>query len=109
MNDTLIALTAFIEMIGKADDAYMQKNFPNLCSNGHGNVFTVDIGKKYARVIRSGAIGVSRSVHCFVNITNGDILKASGWKAPAPNGKRGSIFDADPMECMNEYGTKYLR
>ena len=46
----------------------------------------------------------------FVNMDNGDILKSGGWKAPAPNGVRGNIFDTDlGASVVNEMGANYLR
>ena len=69
---------------------------------------TVDYGKKYARVVHEN--GVQRSVHTFVNMINGDILKSGGWKAPAPNGVRGNIFEKDfGASVVNEYGASYLK
>ncbi len=54
--------------------------------------FEVQNGQKYARIIVN-AHG-SRSVYCFIDLSNGDILKADSWKKPA-KGKRGSIWNAD--------------
>ena len=71
---------------------------------------TADIGRKYARVVKVDQLNGSRSVHTFVNLDNGDILKSGGWKAPAPNGVRGNIFDTDVGESVvNEHGANYLR
>src|ERR1051326_3381400 len=50
-------------------------------------------GKKFIRLISVTKNG-SRSVYCFVDKTNGDILKGS-WKAPVKNGVRGNIFEPD--------------
>ena len=36
---------------------------------------------------------LSRSCHCFVDTTNGDILKPDSYKKPAPRA-RGNIYDA---------------
>ena len=70
--------------------------------------FSSMVGPKFARIVREGP--GERSVVCFVNMTTGDILKAGGWKAPAPNGVRGNLFTEDRgASCMSEYGTKYLR
>ena len=69
-----------------------------------------DVGTKYARVIKVDDLNGSRSVHTFVNLDNGDILKSGGWKAPAPNGVRGNIFDTDlGADRVNEHGANYLR
>ena len=46
-------------------------------------------GSKYYKVVMN-ARG-SRSVYCFINKRNGDILKSAGWRAPA-KGARGSVL-----------------
>ena len=73
-------------------------------------VVTVDYGKKYAKIVKNDQLNGSRSVHTFVNMLNGDILKSGSWKAPAPNGVRGNIF-ADDIgdDRINEMGANYLR
>ena len=63
----------------------------------------VELGRKYAKVWKGN------SIHTFVNLTNGDILKAASYKAPAPNGVRGNIFDEDcGMHCVGPYGALYV-
>ena len=72
--------------------------------------FRADLGNKYARVIKVDQLNGGRSVHTFVNMDNGDILKSGSWKAPAPNGARGNIFETDLGESVvNEHGANYLR
>ena len=67
-------------------------------------------GKKYARIVKVDQLNGSRSVHTFVNMLNGDILKSGGWSAPAPNGVRGNIFADDVgADRVNEHGANYLR
>jgi hypothetical protein len=51
--------------------------------------FSIEAGSKYTRIVRS-TFG-SKSVHCFVD-AEGNIYKASSWKAPA-KGIRGNIND----------------
>jgi hypothetical protein len=57
------------------------------------------VGKKYIKVVSSG------SVHSFIlksdsdKFSNGDILKAASWNAPARNFARGNVFD--PASMMN--------
>ena len=71
---------------------------------------TADIGRRYARVVKVDQLNGSRSVHTFVDLDNGNILKSGGWSAPAPNGVRGNIFDTDVGESVvNEHGANYLR
>lgn len=58
-------------------------------------VVTVEYGTKNAKIVRSeytdkGEL-ITRSVHCFIDITTGDILKAASWKVPA-KGVRGNIY-----------------
>ena len=69
---------------------------------------SVKFGKKYAKIVKGGAEH-QMGVHSFVNIENGDILKAASWKAPAKHA-RGSIFDADQgRSAISPYGAVYLR
>lgn len=62
----------------------------------------VQKGRKYAKVIGTGG-----SVFCFVDLTNGDVLKAASWKGPAPIA-RGNIFSANPVEGITPFGAVYL-
>jgi hypothetical protein len=71
-------------------------------------VLSTERGGRYVRVVIADASGVSRSVYCFVDTTNGDILKAASWKAPAKHA-RGSIFSADPLQAVTQYGGRYMR
>ena len=98
-------LNLYVEMIqGKMNAYYKAMNF----THSSPDDITVDYGKKYARVVHEN--GVQRSVHTFVNMINGDILKSGGWSAPAPNGVRGNIFENDfGASVVNEYGASYLK
>jgi len=49
---------------------------------------------KFARIWAVNHSG-SRSAWGFINLENGDVLKADGWKAPALNFARGNIYSAD--------------
>ena len=73
------------------------------------NVVTVAYGKKYAKVVSVDQLNGSRSVHTFVNMENGDILKG-GWNAPVKNGVRGNIFSDDlGASVVSEHGPMYLK
>jgi hypothetical protein len=74
------------------------------------NTLSVDPnGKRYLRIV-SGDGFSSRYVYCFIDTTTGAICKAGGWKAPAKNPVRGSIFADDfGASCVNWHGTVYLR
>ena len=100
-------INGYVEMVqGKMNDYW---NLMNYTHDAPQNIY-VEYGKKYARVVHADASGPSRSVHTFVNMINGDILKSGGWKARAPNGVRGKIFVNDiAASVVNEYGASYLK
>ncbi len=70
----------------------------------------VEFGRKFARVYKVYKVGkgVGRSAYCFVDRSNGTILKTAGWKGPA-KGARGNIYAADPLAGVGMYGAAYLR
>ena len=69
-----------------------------------------DYGRKYARIVKIDGLNGGQSVHTFVNMINGDILKSGSWKAPQPNGVRGNIFEDDfGASRVNEFGASYLK
>jgi hypothetical protein len=72
-----------------------------------GEVRKVEVGRKYARVYRVNSRGAKGSVYCFVDRSNGDILKSASWKAPAKHA-RGNIYAADPLAGVGLYGAAYL-
>jgi hypothetical protein len=97
MNDINAALDAFLALAqAKVDTQYTDSVLP-------APVLTIRRGKRYAKVIRE------TSVHCFVDLTNGDVLKAASWKAPAKHA-RGNIFAADGgASGVSAWGGTYLR
>lgn len=99
------ALSNFVVGCLDIANAHREKHFPNL---PRVTLETMP-GKRYIRIVRSDESGVQRSVHCFIDTTNGDVLKAAGWKAPAKHA-RGNIFDEqNGLGKMGEYGPAYLR
>ena len=78
---------------------YMNRDCPKLTPDE----MSFKQGSRYIKIIRGG------SVHCFVDRSNGDVLKAASWKAPAKHA-RGNIFNLDNgLECMGPYGAAYLK
>jgi hypothetical protein len=70
-------------------------------------------GSRYVKVYkeekRNDGSYISKSVHSFIDRTNGDVLKAETWKAPAKHA-RGNIYDADfGLTRVSAYGPEYLR
>lgn len=50
----------------------------------HGKLFpqliSVEYGRKFARIVQDN--GTQRFVHCFIDMSTGDVIKSAGWKAP---------------------------
>ena len=113
--DTTARIYEYVGMVQTMNDNYWK-----VMGYTHGPANEVDVifGKKYAKVVCKnrhfvdGNRGIEygqTTVHTFVNMENGDILKGS-WKAPVKNGVRGNIFADDiGASCVNEYGTVYLK
>ena len=99
-------LNGYVVMVQDKMNNYWERNG---FTHADPDVIYAEYGNKYARVIHADAGGPSRSVHTFVNMLNGDILKSGSWKAPAPNGVRGNIFEDDfGASVVNEYGASYI-
>ena len=62
-------------------------------------------GRKYIRIVRNDLS--QRSVHCFVEVATGNILKAAGWTAPAKHA-RGNIFNENMLQGVGPYGANYM-
>ena len=100
MNQQLSDYVAMVQ--GKVNAGHIRSlNYPD------PDTVSVKLGRKYAKVIVSGT---TTSVHTFINMNNGDILKAGSWAAPATNGIRGSIFAADNgASVVDKHGANYLK
>lgn len=72
--------------------------------------FNYEMGKKYCRVT-TGSYNQKGfgSAYCFIDLANGNIHKANGYKAPDKKHVRGNIFGENPLIGLNEYGVNYLR
>lgn len=87
-------------------DAVLEKRrAANVAHKFHPEAETVTSmrGPKFARIVLEGRS--YRSVFCFVDLQNGNILKAAGWKAPAKHA-RGNI--ANGVSDVTECGAVYL-
>ncbi len=93
------AFLMFFEGCERIASDHTRKNFSNLTPDA----FSFTEGVKRIRVVRRG------SVHCFVDIETGDVLRAAGWAKPAKHA-RGNIYDAsNGLGKMGPYGPAYLR
>lgn len=104
MNDSAVMakVSDFVAYVTRLQEAHYQQ-YPNLTPP------TVEamIGVRYARIVTRDTGHGGRSAWGFVDLTNGDILKAASWKAPAKHA-RGNIFDLR-YEGMTAYGPASLR
>lgn len=84
------------EMMVFSEDVYFNKVIPDMKSrfdeahvdsfikqNLNRNSYSIDKGRKFARIVRHdyGREETTGSVVWFVNMENGNIHKANGWKA----------------------------
>lgn len=103
--DFTAAMGTFVKACQRIHTDHMERHYPNVAPD----VISSRQGKRYIKVVRARTDGTQGSVHCFVDTTNGDVLKAAGWSAPAKHA-RGNIFDEhNGLKSMNEYGPAYLR
>jgi hypothetical protein len=112
---TINRIYEYVEMIqGKQDEYFRCNKFIHSPSNE----VDVNLGRRYAKVILKDrewgpqntpmTLNKHKSVHTFIDMANGNIHKAAGWNAPAPNGVRGNIFSFDcGASVVNEHGANY--
>lgn len=118
---TLSRLTQYVDLVQRLADEYedkvlkavwKDKPIPKERMEEDRTKVDFTIGRRYARVFQT--YGINTSVHSFVDIENGDILKGD-WKSPIrdKNGKlavRGNIWADDLGESdITWCGPKYLR
>ena len=101
----VVALTAYHK-------EHYAKQFPNLVAPE----FEVQAGKRFAKIIEwnIGHDGkrYGSSVHCFVELSNGNIWKSASWSQPQKNGIRGNVRGSErPLSGFDYYGSnpKFLK
>ena len=74
--DVQVRLDQYVGMIQqKQADYFEAMNF----TFSAPPTITVDYGNKYAKVVKNDGLNGAQSVHSFINMSNGDILKGN-WK-----------------------------
>ena len=68
----------------------------------------VSYGGRYAKIIKRES-GQGGSVYCFIDLRNGDVLKAASWKAPAKIARGNINADDFGASAVGPYGANYLR
>lgn len=88
------AIAELLEFFNEAEAKYKAENFKFLSPD----IYEVAGGTKYIRIAQTS--GSQQFVHCFIDAVTGDVYKAAGWKAPALNGARFNILDADSLQDL---------
>ena len=94
------AIAEYIAFMDAASAKHTAERFANL----QPDRFWVHSGQKYIKIVQGrDPEGDSRIVvHSFVDALTGDVYKAAGWKAPALNGARYNLLDADSLALLKE-------
>lgn len=97
------ALTAFCEAVNALRAVYYALNG---FTAQYQEPVTFKRGGKYAKIILLNEQGEPRSVYCFIDLSNGNILKAAGYNAPAKHA-RGNITKGASQ--VGPHGPAYLK
>ena len=66
-------------------------------------------GRKFGKVVfTSVAPRTGRSVHSFVDLSTGDLLKAAGWNAPAKDARFNLLNELDKVTAVADPYGSYL-
>lgn len=74
---------------------YHAQRIERIKDKGVDDEYYLETGRKYYKLIHRS--GVSRSVHCFIDKSNGDVYKSASWKSPA-KGVRFNLMDEQSRE-----------
>ncbi len=99
-------IDGFVAGVDKIIKAHYAANLENLIPPS----LSAKPGNRYVRIEKADAKGSSRSVYCFIDRSNGDILKAASWRAPAKHA-RGNVFENDfglKSSGAGPHGVRYL-
>ena len=98
----LIAVDQFIAFMNEAQQERMKHTYPGIVHDTYELVG----GRKYLKIANVSQHG-GRSVHCFVDAETGGVYKAAGWKAPALNGERYNLLDAESLAELHRRWDPY--
>ena len=103
------AFNARVESFMSGVNGRIAEHFRKNLSCLEADIVSADPGNRYIKIVRTDANGNGKSVFCFIDKSNGDVLKAAGWKAPAKHA-RGNIFNPDNgMGAVSVWGANYLK
>jgi hypothetical protein len=104
-------LEAYIEELKTKHSEEVKRDLPTLHEryNGEYNKFSFTTGKRFVKVLNRTTGETSGSVHCFIELANGNIHKPGSWSAPQPNGIRGNLAnERRPIFSRDFYAKKGL-
>lgn len=90
-DNTVPIITALKYFIAKVDEMYLNyrnKRFPN---DKFEEKLAYKVNSKYIRVTHTMSSGQTM-VFCFIDTTNGNVLKANTWNSPDLKNPRGNLF-----------------
>lgn len=94
--EVLSAAQAFVDWINT------EAAIPN------GYRYTLDApGRKNVRIVMDYN-GTGRSVHAFVNLETGDLLKSAGWKTPAKGARGNLLTGLESVKSAFDWSGRYL-
>jgi hypothetical protein len=96
---------AEVETFRTALEAMLREHHTKAGNVGDPPRVTIMDGSRYCRIVTEDA--GSRSAYGFIDRMNGDLLKSSGWKAPAKHA-RGNLRGEKPLAGCGPYGMAYL-
>jgi hypothetical protein len=96
-------IAAFLTALQAKQDERMTKSYPTLDKP----TYVAERGKRYVKIVTEGKC--DRSVFCFIDAGNGDILKAASWKTPAKHARGNIMGETHGVEFLGPYGAQYLR
>ena len=110
--DIVANARAFCAEVAAVIEANYRATCPAMVAAGVLDSARIELGRKYAKIIRTekrdGQVH-DRSVFGFIDLSNGNILKAASWAKPAA-GARGNVLDASGRrKSFTPYGINYLR
>lgn len=98
----------FVDRWQELINEHYKQQLQSLWNAGKVEKLRADMGRKYAKIV-TVKDGGSTSVMGFIDLSNGDILKAADWYGPATH-VRGNIFDEHGgMKAVTVNGVVYLR
>lgn len=104
-------LAAFVAALKTKVEAAHREAYPT-CDLNWGSIEHKG-GTKYARIIATRPRSDGGSAYCFIDLSNGNILKPASWKAANTKHARGNIRVGDASNwwngALNVYGAAYLR